>query len=70
MRKKRVEHLFYSLHNTVICALALPNICLSVGGKYADIAIARNPCLQSLKLADRDDSPNKEINLLIGTDFY
>ena len=72
MKLKDYKICLYSLHNnrdTVVCALALPNICLQAGGKYVDTAIARNPCLQSLKLADRDYFPNKEINLLICADF-
>ena len=48
----------------------MPNICLLVGGKYIDVAIKQNPCLHSLNLADRGDSSNKEIDLLIGADFH
>ena len=53
-----------------IRALALPNICLLVGSQYIDVGIGQNPCLQSVNLADRGDSSNKEIDLLIGADFY
>ena len=60
----------YDNRDTVtIRALALPNIYLPVGGQYIDVAIEQNPCLQSLNLADRGDSSNKEIDLLIGGDL-
>ena len=63
--------LLYENRDTVaIRALALPNICLTVGGQYMNVAIEQNLCLQSLDLADRGDSSNKEINLLIGAAFY
>ena len=63
--------LLYEYWDTVtIRALALPNICLPVGGQYINVAIEQNLCLQSLDLADRTDSSNKEIDLLIGAHFY
>ena len=73
MKLKEYKICLNSLYNnkdTVICALVLPNIYLPVGGKHIGVAIACNLCLQSLKLAHRDDSANKEIDLLIGADFY
>ena len=48
----------------------MPNICLLVGSQYIDVGIEQNSCLQSVNLADRGDSSNKEIDLLIGADFY
>ena len=62
-------HSLYNNRDTVIHGLVLPNICLPVCGQYIDVAIVQNQCLQSLNLAHRDDSPNKEINLLISADF-
>ena len=55
--------------NGTIRALALLNICLPVVGQYIDVAIKPNPYLQSLNLADRGDSFNKEKDLLIGSIF-
>ena len=73
MKLKEYEICLQSLYDNrdtvTICALALPNICLPVGGQYIDVAVEQNPCLQSLNLADRGDFSNKEINLLIGADF-
>ena len=58
-----LQLLYDNRDNVTICALALPNICLPVGGQYMNVAIEQNTCLQSLGLADRGD-------LLIGADFY
>ena len=65
-----LQSLYENRDTVIICALALPNVCLPVGGQYIDVAIEQNPCLESLSLADRGDSSNKEIDLLIGADFY
>ena len=74
MKLKECEICLQSLYDNrdtvTIRALALPNICLAVGGQYIDVAIEQNPCLQSLNLADRGDSSNKEIDLSIGADIY
>ena len=60
----------YNNSDIYIRALALPNICLPVGGQFIDVAVTQNPSLQSINLADRGISHNKEIDLLIGADFY
>ena len=73
MKLKEYEICLQSLCNNrdtvTICALALPNIRLPVDGQYIDVAIEQNPGLQSLNLAVRGDSSNKEIDLLIDGDF-
>ena len=65
-----LQSLYDNRDTVTICALALPNTCLPVGGQYIDVAIEEKPCLQSLNLADRGDSSNKEIDLLIGAELY
>ena len=57
----------YDNRDTIkICALALPNIYLPVGGQYINVAIEK----KSLNLVDIGDSSNEKIDLLTCVDFY
>ena len=59
--------LLYDNRDTItIRALALPNICLPVGGQYINVAIEK----KSLNLVDWGHSSNEEIDLLTCVDFY
>ena len=43
---------------------------LPIGGQSIDLALTRNISLRLLNLGDKDNSSNKNIDLLIGADYY
>ena len=48
----------------------MPSICLPVSRQRTIVQIGQNLCFQSVNLANEADFFNKEIDLLIGADFY
>ena len=49
---------------------SVPMICRPISNQVLDVAVEQYPRLQGLTLADKRSTPDAEVDILIGADYY